>query len=456
MVYAYIIFYMLIDEVELMNTTFFLLNICSAYTPVIKFQMDGVKIDLIFARINNSQWLADHAIKTAPKLNDEIEDPSSRDEITEVEVDDTLLIGLDEASIRSINGVRVAQYLLSTIETNPTQLENFRLTLRAIKEWARVHGLYSNVLGFLGGVNWAILVCWISQKNPEAKPPELLRAFFKRFSTWNWPTPVRIAKKHTSSIRHDLTVWDPINNFRDAKHLMPIITPCFPSMNSSYNVGEPQLRRLNEEFARANKLCNDVCFGKKTWDVLFEGSSFFTQHATYLQVDITSTNEDDFRAWFGLCEARIRLLIVGLESPAYGVRAYPFAKFFQRRPDDNESLYIASFFIALRFADGAQQVDLGPLAMDFLQIVNSWDKRLSTMDLVMNVVTQKNLPSFVFEDDDESSEADPSSVELLGNNTVHKDALSAITPSNLKKKQPDDETASPSEFISPLKRTRID
>ena len=92
------------------------------------------------------------------------------DEIKEMELDDTLLIGLDETSVRSINGVRVAQYLLSTLETtdknrknydSATQVDNFRLTLRAVKEWARVHGLYSNVLGFLGGVNWAILVCWV-------------------------------------------------------------------------------------------------------------------------------------------------------------------------------------------------------------------------------------------------------------------------------------------------------
>ena len=143
----------------------------SAYTPVIKFQMDGVKIDLIFACINNSQWLIDHAVKhNATKSNaddqsDELIEMVSDEinEMPEVQVDDSLLIGLDEASIRSINGVRVAQYLLSTVGRNPTQLENFRLTLRAVKEWARVHGLYSNVLGFLGGVNWAILVCWVSQ-----------------------------------------------------------------------------------------------------------------------------------------------------------------------------------------------------------------------------------------------------------------------------------------------------
>lgn len=31
---------------------------------------------------------------------------------------------------------------------------------------------------------------------------------------------------------------------------MPIVTPAYPEMNSSYNVGEPQLRTLKRELAR--------------------------------------------------------------------------------------------------------------------------------------------------------------------------------------------------------------
>lgn len=192
-----------------------------------------------------------------------------------------------------------------------------------------------------------------------------------------------------------LPIWDPNENYRDAKHLLPIITPCYPQMNSSYNVGEPQMRRLQDELWRASKLCDDVVLGRRAWDVLFEGNDFFTQHANYLQVNIISSDEDEFRSWFGLCESRMRVLIAGLESPVAGVRAYPFAKFFHRREEGGGD-YIASFFVALRFAHSARKVDLAPLVADYLQMINAWEGRGPGMDLTIHLVLKKNLPSFVF------------------------------------------------------------
>lgn len=113
----------------------------TAFTPVVKFKMDDIPIDLVFSRLSSKTKLL-QPISASPR------------EIQSFIIDDADLIGMDEAEMRSLNGSRVAQMLLSLV---PNQ-DHFRVVLRTIKQWAIVHGLYSNVLGFLGGINWAILV----------------------------------------------------------------------------------------------------------------------------------------------------------------------------------------------------------------------------------------------------------------------------------------------------------
>lgn len=44
----------------------------------------------------------------------------------------------------------------------------FRLALRAVKYWASQRGISSNVMGYLGGVNLAIMVAKICQLYPRA------------------------------------------------------------------------------------------------------------------------------------------------------------------------------------------------------------------------------------------------------------------------------------------------
>jgi len=67
---------------------------------------------------------------------------------------------------------------------------------------------------------------------------------------------------------------------------MPIITPCYPSMNSSYNVAQPQLRRLKEELFQADKVMNLIANGNAQWSDLLKENGFFKDHLHYLQVSL--------------------------------------------------------------------------------------------------------------------------------------------------------------------------
>ena len=139
----------------------------NAYVPVIKMVYDGIDIDMTFAR------LALNDVKN--KL------PLSYPEV---------LKHCDSKCVRSLNGYFVTDKIINLVPNK----DNFRLTLRAIRAWAKKHGIYSNVLGYLGGVSWAILVARVCQLYPNADCSILLHKFFLMFSKWPWPKPVQMFK----------------------------------------------------------------------------------------------------------------------------------------------------------------------------------------------------------------------------------------------------------------------
>ena len=86
----------------------------------------------------------------------------------------------------------------------------------------------------------------------------LVSRFFRVFTQWHWPNPVMLCAIDEEEL--GFPVWDPRKNPRDRTHHMPIITPAYPCMNSSYNVSTSTLRVMIEQFQFGNKICQVFFF----------------------------------------------------------------------------------------------------------------------------------------------------------------------------------------------------
>ena len=68
--------------------------------------------------------------------------------------------------------------------------QTFREALRFMKCWSAKRGLKNNMLGYFGGIVWAILVARVCQLYPNQSAAVIVARFFKIFSKWSWPNPV--------------------------------------------------------------------------------------------------------------------------------------------------------------------------------------------------------------------------------------------------------------------------
>jgi len=260
-----------------------------AFVPVMKMQFDGIEIDLLFARL---------ALSTIP------------DDLNLL--DEGLLKNLDPKCVRSLNGCRVTDEILNLVPNR----EQFRMTLRTIKLWGKNHGIYSNVIGFLGGVSWAMLVARICQLYPNAVAGTLVWKFFLIYSQWKWPQPV-LLKEIPKENKYGCSVWDPRTNPNDRYHLMPIITPAYPQQNSTYNVSTSTLTIMKEEFQAGLSIMNDIYEDKSEWKYLFVSQNFFHRYKHYIVLGASSELEDHLLEWVGLVESKVRILVGMLEKNQY-------------------------------------------------------------------------------------------------------------------------------------------
>ena len=282
-----------------------------AFVPIIKLELSGISIDLIFARLELP------SVPTGLTLKDT-----------------SILRGLEERDLRSLNGTRVTDEILELVP----QQKTFRTALRGIKLWAQRRAIYANIMGFPGGVAWAMLVARVCQLYPHATGSVIIAKFFFIISTWSWPQPILLKNIEDGPLH--VRVWNPSVYTGDKFHLMPIITPAYPSMCATHNITISTKTIIIRELKRGRDITDKIFLGQLQWKDLFTKHAFFTDgYKYYLSIIASSRTKDAQHVWSGLVESKVRTLVASLENQDTIAVARPFTKGFERVhhcKDENE------------------------------------------------------------------------------------------------------------------------
>ncbi|KAJ9625728.1 polynucleotide adenylyltransferase [Taxawa tesnikishii (nom. ined.)] len=290
-----------------------LVPVPDAHVPIMKLEYQSVDVDLIFARLQVA------SVPLSLSLDD-----------------NNLLRGLDETDLRSVNGTRVTDQILSLVP----QTKTFRHALRAIKLWAQRRAVYANIMGFPGGVAWAMMVARICQLYPNAAGSLVVARFFHLMKSWRWPTPVMLKNIEDGPLQ--VRVWNPKIYGGDARHIMPIITPAYPSMCATHNITPSTLTVITRELEGAAAITEEIMLGKRQWKDLFQKHTFFTDgYKYYLSIISGSRTKEAQQIWSGLVQSKVRRLVTSIEASQESVAlAHPFNKGFERvhRCRDDEEI----------------------------------------------------------------------------------------------------------------------
>lgn len=263
-------------------------KVTNTFVPLIKFKIHKIPIDLVFARLD------------LPFIPPNID-----------LLDNKLLKHMDEKCIVSLNGNRVTDEILAVVP----EVETFHKALRFVKYWAQKRRVYGHSFGYMGGVAYALCLAKVCQMHPDADAFSTVSLFFSVLCRWPWPQPIII--KEVPDYNYNLKIWNPRANPAQRSDKMPVITPVYPPICSTYNITVSTLTVMKREFARSSNIIQQLSNSEISPEAAFEAlcapSDFFTRHKNYFLVVLASSSQQELKKFSGFAIPKIRVFAAKLE-----------------------------------------------------------------------------------------------------------------------------------------------
>lgn len=361
--------------------------IMSAFVPILKMKFHGVAMDICFSQLTCNSLPEKFSLNYISTIN---------------------LDQLDDKSATSLNGYIMTSKIAEAIPSS----ENFATTLNVIKLWAKRRGIYSSLVGFLGGSSWSVLVAKICQLYPDATPTALTALFFRTFAQWDWTVPVALEKTSPSSPSSPPSSclssrpWIvPMDSSRD---VMQIMTPLIPSTNTARTVSRSSCDIIRNEFRRAAQITQRerrslTQKGGDTdgWKRLFDEckKEFFRKYPVYVQVVVGALKdgaEDRGRKWEGWAKSRIVGLVKSLEQQEGVEFAHINTQTFVQSSQSPSEPETAHIYIGLSMDDKLPHPLPCGSTTQFVRLVSGWREfDPACMGVRVDFLAPNHLPNFV-------------------------------------------------------------
>uniref|UniRef100_A0A914IAB7 polynucleotide adenylyltransferase n=1 Tax=Globodera rostochiensis TaxID=31243 RepID=A0A914IAB7_GLORO len=304
--------------------------------------------------------------------------------------------------LRSLSGFEVGVKILNKLfATEHSQnddnkigiLKTYRTLLLAVKMWAKNHHIYDNKLGFFNGISLSILAAKVMLLYPMASIPFLIEKFFFTFSTWPWPTPVKLTDLPDGSVlrweprdegnkRHE--IYGRLGLFADLT--MPIVTPGLIEQNAIFNVNKSTATIIQREIQEAIKNIrnwpNLTISQDERWEHLLKDKNFDEKYSHFIRITCEATLLMDFDDFCGYVETRVRLqLLMDVERfdhirLGHSKNVVEKGQFFEQSKGNKKEFFRKIWLVGLELADkivldDGSEVEKPVNSVEWIQRLNS-------------------------------------------------------------------------------------